>query len=380
MAGIVALGAAAVAALFVIAALGIESGGPVTPQQWASYSANRTPRWSADGQAITVNLRYSIYRVSADGIRMERLPAQGEVGQFSPSLSTEGRIAYLDSKGRVGRITTMDRDGKRIKRHLKIRGEHKAGIPQWSPHGQHIAVARISQSIIMTEDGEIVATHNNPFPSGAIPTWSNNGEKVAFAWCFNGPRCGITIASLDDASKTVLDIQGIAKPDAIQDEAVMNLSSVVWSPDDQTIYYIVLRGLHLPAVLHALNLSTLESRFVAELGGQWVDHIHLSPDDDTLLCIATKIHNGELVYDQRIYLININGTAQREITPDGLVLESRIIAKASWSPDGSRIAVSHNGYWPALFTIAPDGSDLRALIVRDAEYNHIPAQAAPAPP
>lgn len=302
LAGVVALCGAALAALFIIAALGIESGGPITPQELANHHADRTPQWAADGMSIVVNLRYSIYRVSADGRQMTRLPASGEDGQFSPSLSPEGRIAYLDARGRNMRISTMEHDGERVKRHLQAHIVSNAGIPRWSPDGQHIAFSKISGSIIMTEGGEIVSRYSNPFPSGAIPTWSNDGEKVAFAWCFNGPRCGITIAKLDDVSKTVLDIQGVAKPDALQGFAVMNLSSVVWSRDDETIYYILLRGLHLPAVLYAMNLSTLESKSIAELGGQWVDYIQLSPDGDTLLYAATKIRDGELVYDQGIHL------------------------------------------------------------------------------
>ena len=86
-------GALLLVVLLIVAAIGCELGGPIPNYEAAAGDANRTPQWSADGQSIVVNLGYRIYRVSADGRRLTRLPEQADAGQFSPSLSPEGHLA-----------------------------------------------------------------------------------------------------------------------------------------------------------------------------------------------------------------------------------------------------------------------------------------------
>lgn len=378
------IGALLLVALLIVAAIGCELGGPVPNYEAAADDANRTPQWSADGQSIVVNLGYRIYRVSTDGRQLTRLPEQADAGQFSPSLSPEGRIAFLDATSIFAYkmdIATMNSEGKRIKRHWRTTSSEGAGVPQWSPNGQQIAFtterhdnardAYVSESIIIDKHGSEVARHTSFFGTGGMPSWSNNGEQIAFTWCRRPQPCAMTIMGLDGAARTVLDVVGFSPPGKPQVHPVANLSSAAWSTDDQKIYYIQVQGFHRPAELYPMNIDTMESQFIADLGGYWIRYIQLSPDGSTLLYTARKTENDFWTNDEVIYMVNTDGTDRRDITPFSMEsLPDDPSVHASWSPDGSRIAVVAGNN--SLYTIASDGTDLRVLIYRDERGNFIP--------
>ena len=120
-----------------------------------------------------------------------------------------------------------------------------------------------------------------------------------------------------------------------------------------------------------MDTATMESQFIADLGGYWIRYIQLSPDGSTLLYTARKTENDFWTNDEVIYLVNTDGTDRRDITPfsiGSLPVEPSVYA--SWSPDGSRIAVVVGNN--LLYTMAADGTDLRVLIDRDERGNFIP--------
>lgn len=390
---------------------------PYTPQELAAPFANRAPQWSADGQSIVVNLGYRIYRVSADGSSVARIPAEDEDGQFGPSLSPDGRIVYVDATDYAPRITTINGSGGQQKRH-KARSRTKiASFPAWSPDGRYIAFSAwvkndidrdySSQATITDATGELTATYQPPFPisvKAGRPVWSNDGKQVAFAWqCHR--RCMVTVMDTDGISRTVVDMAAIAEPGKAEWAAEGILSQVVWSPDDRTIYYALKQGHPLPAILYSTNLSTMETRHIIDLGQDPIYALSISHDGSNLLFVSYKAlitkslddsrrirSNGEWVWvetalrwDAGLFLINTDGTGMREIVDSRkeLLGFAPRYMQASWSPDGSRIAFTDAGYSLAkgsLFTIAPDGSDLRVLTTYDDAGNVVPANAEPAQP
>ena len=385
-------GVLTLAALFVIAAIGFEAGGPVATRDIAAQDANRTPQWSADGRYLVVSLGFHIYRVGVNGDAWSRLPTEGDAGQFSPTLSADGRIAYLDGSEKQARIAIMDSDGKQIKRHLKTDHRGRNGIPQWSPDGRHIAFTTIgsdgqgnlaNESIIMDARGSVVSKHIYAFGrGGGTPVWSNDGAKVAFSWLSHQGRYAITVADTDGSSKTILESPIISESGPNQREPRVGLSAVTWSPNDQIVYYVLKQNAASPAVLYSTNLSTMESKFIADLGEQWVEYIQLYPNGGILLYVATKLNGDKFSFQHSIHLVGADGTPLNELFTDPRELSANPgEIQASWSPDGERIAVVHDGYSSSpLFTIAPDGSDVRALITRDIDGNYFPAHAAPVDP
>ena len=227
----------------------------------ASLRANRAPQWFADGQALVVNLDYRIYRVSKDGTNLTRIPVAGQDGQFSPSVSPEARIAYMDDTTIHQRLTTISRNGA-AKRHFTgpgILGTN--GIPAWSPDGRHIAVASIiknenlgysHQATIIDDNGALVTAHDSPIRSRGWPVWSNRGEQVAFTWGYLGcppVNCAITVSDLNGAYHNIINTA--PESDGAAPRAKATLSSVAWSLDDRTIYYALQKDADLPAILYS---------------------------------------------------------------------------------------------------------------------------------
>ena len=386
-----------------------------TPQELGARYANRTPLWSADGQTIVVNLRHRIYRVSADGSSVTRIPTDGEAGQFGPALSPDGRIAYVDATEYTPRLTTVNSNGGRKKHHSWRGVSQIAGIPAWSPDGRYVAFTALvrnnidpdhwgsfaKQAALMDENGSLTASSQPPFPAAVNqgwPVWSNNGRQVAFSWrCHR--RCILTVMDTDGNGKTVVDAAEIAEPGKEEHRGYGTLSSVAWSPDDQTIYYALKQGGHLPTILYSTNLSTLETRHIIDLGTRWIDHLAISPDGGKLVFVTHKplIQNsinhrrnaatGEWIetalgWKSGLFMIDTAGTGLHDLSVKVPQLQGWDFAnvKASWSPDGRRIAFNTTY---DLYTIAPDGSNFRQLTTHDAAGNVVPATAQPrsnAPP
>ena len=110
----------------------------------------------------------------------------------------------------------------------------------------------------------------------------------------------------------------------------------------------------------------------------WIDTVSWSPGGSHILylcevwiCISDL--DGNLVGQSPATLTGHHGEIDRSPNPHR---PNR--PKAAWSPDGSRIAVMLAGYEhlpgaPVLFTMAPDGSDLRVIVRGDEEQRLAPA-------
>lgn len=149
------------------------------------------PAWSPNGLRIAfVRQRRTgagefgaLYLMNADGSGAVQIAADA-AGLKWPTWSPDGRrIAYVsqDPSGKTG-IYVINNDGSRARRIGR-------GIyPDWSPGGRRIAYnsddldSDVGDVMVMNPDGSrnVVSAESNGTTAYATPTWSPDGELLAF--------------------------------------------------------------------------------------------------------------------------------------------------------------------------------------------------------
>ena len=302
--------------------------------------------------------RYAIFVAGLDGSPGRQLVESGGFANY-PAWSPDGsRIAYLAALGEYKSSVELVR-----KTGLEVVGADGSGWrairtddpmvlhpPQWSPDGTRLAVvgtdgARFRHALFtVSADGTDLRRLGRTI-SG--PSWSPDGARLAF------------MGAADDASDA-WDLLTVAADGT-------DVRRVPLAPDWAPHYV----GGH--SILTSLS----------EYRDGWIPTLAWSPAGDHLLYTC----------GQRICVVTLDGmpVGRSPLTwPSGKWGASGSVA--AWSPDGARIAVAPSVAWdeghpdvpqprplgPAVYTMAPDGSDARVLAAYDAGGEVRPLAAHPA--
>ncbi len=354
------------------------------------------PIWSTE-EHVVFNADRRIYVVASDGVNLSILPhARGELGlEHAISVSSGGLVGFTrySCRGilgdRIYTVQTVSIDGANNKRFAE---DHYAAYdPVLSPDGSRIAFRSYddnaapehrSDGLFLVRSDEKRATRVAPLVGlDHHPiVWSPNGQMIVFF----GNEWAKLIVRPDGS----IDGNSIPKPvgflyviDIESSEAIRLFKSEslpAWSPDGERIAFIRREqevesiatvypdgsGLTDIATIPqiATAYSTLDDPRLEDPRGRWLSW---SPD-------GSKI----LIQRSPFLVVDADGSGMK-------VMDAGPGAYATWSPDGSRIAAllpdDLNGV--KLFTMNPDGSDLRALVRWDDISNNrwTAAKAEPLP-
>ena len=301
--------------------------------------ADRTPRWSADGQVIVVNPEKQLLGVNLNG--GEPFDIRGKTGknQYSPSLSPDGRVAYQigfdngvsDTYERHTAIA--DLSGSKLEVFPQER-QRSPIYPVWSPDGKRLAFITEPISspggrwLTIVDPAGPTARHSIPpgFQKFSNkPVWSNNGKHIAFLESDetgnrfpDDSRIRISTISMDGTDVRVLAETWVASReppgrDALRGKFVSVpartlvpslaplLSLPAWSPDDNDLYFVM--GEQLPdgsweSSLYSVGSDGANERMIASLGDFMVSEVKLSPDGSMLLLDGSHV-------------VNVDGTSLR---------------------------------------------------------------------
>ena len=254
--------------------------------------------------------------------------------------------------------------------------------PMWSPDGRYIAYLRGHHYAAYddfsdhTLGGLHVVGHDGA-DSRAVrggealvgpPRWSPNGRWLAF---------------LNDDGEAGLGLYVVNADRTVRRRLSNAVSEVSWSPDSRQLAFIRRDGER-----RALYTIAVAADGAAE---QWVTSLPDQGTEADFPLVSWSPSGGYIVYecqDERLCLISPSGTRI-----GGPPLYGQVVA---WSRDGSRLAVVvgdlERQQWnyretqliPLLggdrtikvYTVAPDGSDLRPLVREQEDGSLVAATAA----
>ena len=303
------------------------------------------PRAALMGEAGPFRFDYEIAVVGLDGKTPRRLTRHNDFDNY-PAWSPDGtRVAFVSNRDvpdiekiwRAG-LYTMAADGTDVRR-LAAGLEGVAWQPPaWSPDGRSLAVAGVEPGgaghglYLVHTDGAGFVRLADAISGGA---WSPDGARLAFAKP-EGAGVALYTITVDGAdAQRVTTVHGWELSSGEADPRQAWIDTVSWSPDGSKLLYACGEG--------QFCVVTLDGQRLGEPCQGWAD--------------------GPACYSR-------DG---RQLTGTSLVGE-----RAVWSSDGARIAVTTPGargrrhgddflgpYPIILYSAAPDGSDVRPLVLQD---------------
>jgi hypothetical protein len=192
------------------------------------------------------------------------------------------------------------------------------------------------------------------------PAWSPDGTELAFS--ANGP-------GIRDADIYTMGVDGSALeqltsgPDGDLEPQ--------WSPNRDVIAFYRLPDPpddHAEADIYVVDPRTASVTRLTDAPGLDL-HPSWSPDGSEIVFATQRFVDDRESYPAVLAIMDADGSNVRQLTP---TFEAGVDSQPSWSPDGSRIAFtrtsSASDEEEGIYTIAPDGSDLRLVAGGIAPY------------
>lgn len=397
----IAVGVVGILVIAAIGGLGIGVSESMVPDGIPHFHTVATgPHWSSDGRRIVFESHKRVYGIDAYGTHLE--PISEDFGEFdydaAPSLSPDGtEVIYTavrhDKKpfrswDSEAALVRFDLDGSRRSRIAKRSPWEIVAV--WSPQAYRIAYASSGSIDTMAVDGSGVHQIVDPPPGKKLsllpPVWSPDGEAMAFVVRDYGSYSKYWIyvvggdgSDLTELKATISGPRG--GPYADDGRSVkVPVNQPAWSPDGQRLAFARLEQSGEVKV-YTIDSDGSNPREVldlsAELGyeypvgyaGSWHCNLTWSPDGTEILVgnlgVVKSAASGNLVTNRNL-VVRSDGSGVRELSGPG--------GYASWSPDGSRIAVRlltsddpESDHGIELYTVHRDGSDARVLVKRRHE-------------
>ena len=262
-----------------------------------------------------------------------------------------GALAFVPSGEFSYRIAVMNPDGSNQR--TLFSDPRFGGKPTWSPDSSQIAfysfadlllpAGDISQIFVMDSDGQNRENISESAIDNYEPAWSPDGSQIAFVSEIEGlagPPTAITTGRLFYGVQTATGalFQAATSPTSLPiGEAIPGgAKSITVSAENETDFAAM-----FDAVPAGQNLYFVESTYVTAFPAQGVQipdtsvNLYLVLDYDAVTNIADFGRQGSVASQEQIYLMNTNGSNQRNIS-NSPVEDSR----PAWSPDGNQIVFS----------------------------------------
>jgi len=330
-------------------------GGTARPLVDAAVEAQRTPRWTLDGQSVTFLVGQSLYLAPALGGVPQRLIDAGGYEFASPALSPDATvIAYADQDAIYVRPI---RGGPA----RKVAVSHYPNYLVWSPDGRRLAwvsenawfiyglgpLGNIAPSSVW-----VVDLNNRDLPPVRLtdvehlntsPMWMPDGRALFFVSSLGGGR-DIFVQPLSRSGRPHGPVQRLTTG--------LNAHTISLSADGTRLVYSTLttRSNLWSAPIFESSATPFSAARPVTDENQTVEGMGVSPDG------AWLAYDSNRGGTQHIYKVPISGGEPIQLTRD-----SAEDFLPSWSPDGRQIAYHswRNGNRD-IYLVSADGREPRA--------------------
>jgi TolB protein len=176
-----------------------------------------------------------------------------------------------------------------------------------------------------------------------LPHWSPESNRIVFEYDTATTCANIAIMNRNGGGLRILPL---ANADVCE-------GSPTFSADGRRVFYEGFDGASRDAIF-SMALNGNDRHFVSDCQGIGVTDPEVSPDG-TMISFTCYSDTGSALFDA-----NIDGSGLRQLTP----FSTQVGNKSDWSPNSQRImfiSAKEDIAQVNTFTIAHDGSDLRAV-------------------
>lgn len=355
--------------------LAVRGRSSLTPMQFESASfraltntpgAEFFPQIAPDGISLVYssNARgnWDLYLTDANTKKSRLLTTDSPDDDTEPALSPDGTTIAFRS----------ERDGGGIFLYaLATNQVHKISTighnPAWSPDGTEIVCA--TEGIVRPEDRVTsssqlwaIRVDNNArrliYKGDAVqPSWSPNGERIAFWASRSGQRDLFTIRAKPRNGIT-------PEPVTLTNDAAVDWNPL-WSPDGLYLYFVSDRDGHMGLWRMKVDQNSGEAQGAPEsvrLPVEEIAHINLSRDGRRIAFVEYKLLAN-------VYRVHFDPAKEViESTPESLTNGKFAYTRPDLSANGRWIAFNSQGNRDDLFLLGSDGSGARQLT--DDQYKN----------
>ena len=322
-----------------------------------------------DSDPETGYFGYEIAIINLDGTSKRRLTRNDSLDHY-PAWSPNGkRIAYYSSSNDLrwldGDIYTLTVDGSDVRQGvalttpaLKKESEFFVAI---EADGTDLEQGAETITPTLKEKTYYVAVAAVP------PLWSQDGEYLALLASYREDFLYVIRADGKEWTRIAGPVSTYIPH--LQRKFMSFWTPVLpaWSLDGEFLAFVKAdeEG-EAVGVFMVRPDGTGLTQVLESQGANWiVSHLSWSPDGSELLVGS----------DNHFFIVQRDGSNARRVQLDSLDKAWRV---GAWSPDGTRIALFVPGYPdrnipPEIFTVRPDGTELRALVRSDENGNLVPA-------